>query len=355
MFIRVSFLEIEWCWILCISIPTRRIPSYNCCHFKQFRPEGQASALSGSQVDLEADSVSFQDRLDHATALRELRHVADGQNRSLVQASKILLSRPASAALRKRIWQLTDSCGIEIRLATKFLPPMVSPARVASSVAPKRILAENADGEVIVLRCGHFGWPFDESAEIVEIRSFHLIVTRLLLPEYARRGEEQPRNGYDRASQLKAVIAPQPAMLLGSSDVIRAFHGRWFVTSSTDSCVASNSSLQRTNSKLPGSCVIEPASPVPCNEPGESLLTSISTYSPGDLRVNAPLDDEDWHGAIIMGVVPLYPAPHLTVRDLQASLSFARCLVDKARRILSTKRPSSTSRSSSGLPMIWNQ
>ncbi len=34
--------------------------------------------LGGDEVDLEADSVSFQDKLDHATTLCKLGHVTDG-------------------------------------------------------------------------------------------------------------------------------------------------------------------------------------------------------------------------------------------------------------------------------------
>src|SRR6266852_2154872 len=67
------------------SISARRIPSYSGRHFEQIGTKCQAGMLGGDQVDLEADSVPFQDKLDHATMLCKLGHVTDGQNRHFVQ------------------------------------------------------------------------------------------------------------------------------------------------------------------------------------------------------------------------------------------------------------------------------
>ena len=66
-----------------VSISRLRIPSDDGRHLEQFGAERQASALGCGQVDLEADSISFQDKLDHAATLRELRDVTDGQDGAL--------------------------------------------------------------------------------------------------------------------------------------------------------------------------------------------------------------------------------------------------------------------------------
>src|ERR1700726_58577 len=55
----------------------------------------------------------------------------------LSRSTIILLSRLSSVRLRKRIWQSPDSSALEIRLATTVLPPIVSPASVASRLGPK--------------------------------------------------------------------------------------------------------------------------------------------------------------------------------------------------------------------------
>ena len=55
----------------------------------------------------------------------------------LSRASMILLSRLSSAELMNRIWQLSASCGLEIRLAATLFPAIVSPASVASRAGPK--------------------------------------------------------------------------------------------------------------------------------------------------------------------------------------------------------------------------
>src|SRR5580693_1877663 len=54
----------------------------------------------------------------------------------LLRVLMVVLSRASSAELRKRIWQLPDSCGVEIRLAVTLFPAIVSPARVASRTGP---------------------------------------------------------------------------------------------------------------------------------------------------------------------------------------------------------------------------
>ena len=55
---------------MCVNLP---ILSDGGRHLEQFRAERQTSMLGGGQVDLEANFLPFQDKLDHAAALDELR------------------------------------------------------------------------------------------------------------------------------------------------------------------------------------------------------------------------------------------------------------------------------------------
>src|SRR5580698_6231141 len=86
-FIRVSFLEIEDCWVLAmmVSVSRLRALSNGGCHLEQFGTQCQARALGCGQVDLEADSIFFHNKLDHALTLRELRDITDCQDCILVQ------------------------------------------------------------------------------------------------------------------------------------------------------------------------------------------------------------------------------------------------------------------------------
>ncbi len=82
----MSFFEIEYCWFLgIVSISRVGILSDDSRHLEQLGAERQARALRCGQVDLETDSILFRDKLDHATTLRELRDVTDGQDRALIQ------------------------------------------------------------------------------------------------------------------------------------------------------------------------------------------------------------------------------------------------------------------------------
>src|SRR5580692_942552 len=85
-FIKVSFLEIEYCWVLgmVVSISWLRVFSDDRRHLEQLGAERQARALSCGQVNFEANSILFQDKLNHAATLRELGDVADGQDRAFV-------------------------------------------------------------------------------------------------------------------------------------------------------------------------------------------------------------------------------------------------------------------------------
>src|SRR6266404_3735061 len=68
-----------------VSISGRRISPYRGRHLEQFRTQSQAGMLHSGEVDLKADPLSFQDKLDHSATLRELRHVTNGQNSLFVQ------------------------------------------------------------------------------------------------------------------------------------------------------------------------------------------------------------------------------------------------------------------------------
>ena len=84
----------------------------------------------------------------------------------------ILLSRLASDELMKRIWQSTDSCGLEIRLRGHFLVSYRFASKRRIQSWSKWILAEDADGKGAGLGGRDFGGPFDESAKVVEVGSF---------------------------------------------------------------------------------------------------------------------------------------------------------------------------------------
>src|SRR6266436_1726652 len=63
-----------------VSVSRRRVSPYGGRHLEQFRTQSQASMLHSPEVDLKADSSSFEDKLDHAAALREPWHVTDSEN-----------------------------------------------------------------------------------------------------------------------------------------------------------------------------------------------------------------------------------------------------------------------------------
>jgi hypothetical protein len=201
------------------------IPSDGGRYLKQLRAERQAGTLSCGQVDLKTDSTPLQHKLDHATVFRELGDVANGEDRGFVQCVDDFVK---TIALRRADKQ---NLAVDGLLRTRD-----SPRRnllVSSRFAGKRriqslskwIIAEDTNGKGAVAGGRDSGGPFDESTKVVQVGGFHLILTRLLLPEYARRGEEQPQNGRNWAPQQKTAITPQSPMLLESN---RCAHGYCF-------------------------------------------------------------------------------------------------------------------------------
>jgi len=75
-----------------LSISRRGFSSHTDRHLEKFRAQSQASMLDSSEVNLKADFLFFEDKLDHAATLRELRRVTDGQNACLSRDSMILSS-----------------------------------------------------------------------------------------------------------------------------------------------------------------------------------------------------------------------------------------------------------------------
>ena len=58
-----------------------------------------------------------------------------------------------------------------------LLPPIVSPASVASRLRAKGILPENTDSKRAALVCRNLPRPFDESAKVIEVGGFHFVVS----------------------------------------------------------------------------------------------------------------------------------------------------------------------------------
>ena len=82
-----------------VSISGRRNSPYRGRDLEQFGTERQARVLSCSYVDLEANSVSFCNKLDHPAAAGELWHVTDCQDTGVAKFRENLLE----AVLLRRI------------------------------------------------------------------------------------------------------------------------------------------------------------------------------------------------------------------------------------------------------------
>jgi len=84
----------------------------------------------------------------------------------------------------------------------------------------------------------------------------------------------------------------------------------------------------------------------------ELTIPSWPKFVPGDLST---IDNEKWDMRPIVGMShSIMPRTTRLSAICHPCLLSMRCLMDKARRIFSINRPSSTSRSSFGLPIIWN-
>jgi hypothetical protein len=84
----------------------------------------------------------------------------------------------------------------------------------------------------------------------------------------------------------------------------------------------------------------------------ELTIPSWPKFVPGDLST---IDNEKWEMPPIVGMShSIMPRTTRLSAICHPCLLSMRCLMDKARRIFSINRPSSTSRSSFGLPIIWN-
>src|SRR5258708_7931127 len=94
-----------------LSVSRRGISPYRGRHLEQFRAESQTSPLHGGEVYFKADFFPFENKLDHAAALRELRHVTDGQDRPFVEG----FDDPAKPAVLRRAHEQNLSTGRFLR------------------------------------------------------------------------------------------------------------------------------------------------------------------------------------------------------------------------------------------------
>src|ERR1700719_2730634 len=134
-----------------VSISGRRISPYRGRDLEQFRTQSQARLLHSSDVDLKADSLSFQDKLDHAATLGELRHVTHGQDRPFVQSfdddvklGLLYGAQEKNLAIARLLWG-GDSHGGHPLAGDLFT------CKRGVKNRSKRILAENTDREGVVL------------------------------------------------------------------------------------------------------------------------------------------------------------------------------------------------------------
>src|ERR1700730_7610736 len=139
MFIKVSFLEIELCWTLGIVCQSpggefllTMVATLSSSELK-VRPAFRTAARLTSQRTLFPSRTNWimPPCWENSGMSLTVRTAC------LFRALMIVLSWASSAELRKRIWQLPDSCGVEIRLAATLFPAIVSPASVVSRNGPK--------------------------------------------------------------------------------------------------------------------------------------------------------------------------------------------------------------------------
>jgi len=156
-----------------------RISPYRGRDLEQFRTQSQASMLHSSEVDLKADFLAFQDKLDHPASLGELRHVTHGQDSMFVQGfygcvkSGVLGgAQEKNLAIARLLWS-GDSLGGYSLSSYRF----TCKSRIKNRA--KRILPENTDREGVVLGKRHVRRPFDEVAEVVKIGGLHVVVSGL--------------------------------------------------------------------------------------------------------------------------------------------------------------------------------
>src|SRR6266853_1301905 len=135
--------------------------------------------LHSGEVDLEADPLSFQDKLDHAATLRELRHVTNGQDGLFAQrfddAVKLGClggAQEKNLAIARLLWS-GDSLG------GYFLSSDCFTRKRGIKNRAKGVFAENTDREGLVLGRRNVRRPFDEVAKVVKIGGLHVVVSGL--------------------------------------------------------------------------------------------------------------------------------------------------------------------------------
>ncbi len=160
-----------------MSVSRGGISPYGGSHFEQFGAQSQASMLNSTEVDFKADLFPFEDELDHAATLRELRHVTDGQNSLFVEGfddfakSAVLRGAHEKNVASGRFLRRGDSFGCDT------LSPYCFACKGGIQSGPKGVLTENTDGERVTVGCDT-GRPFDEAAEIIEIGGLNVVVGR---------------------------------------------------------------------------------------------------------------------------------------------------------------------------------
>src|SRR6266446_1395489 len=161
------------------SISGRRISPYRGRDLEQFRTQSQPSMLHSSEVDLKADSLSLQDKLDHAATLREQRHVTNGQDGLFVQGfddfveSGFLRGAQEKNLATPRLLQGGDSPGDHSFSRYRFT------CKRAIKNRAKGILAENTNREGVVLGRRDINRPFDEVAKVIKIGGLHVVISVL--------------------------------------------------------------------------------------------------------------------------------------------------------------------------------
>src|SRR6267143_844763 len=162
-----------------VSISGRRISPYRGRDFEQFRTQSQASMLHSSEVDLKADFFAFQDKLDHAATLGELRYITNCQNSLFAQGfdNGVKLGCLGGAQEKNlaiaRLLQRGDSLGGHSLSGYRFT------CKRGIKNRAEWILAENTDREGVVLGRRDVRRPFDEVAKVVEIGGLHVVVSGL--------------------------------------------------------------------------------------------------------------------------------------------------------------------------------
>src|SRR5260370_30566056 len=146
---------------------------------EQLRPQSTASMLQSSEVDLKADSLAFQEKLDHPASLGELRHVTHCQDSLFVQGfngcvkSGVLGgAQEKNLAIARLLWSGDSLSGYSLS-SYRF----TCKSRIKNRA--KRILPENTEREGVVLGKHHVPRPFDEVAEVVKIGGLHVVVSGL--------------------------------------------------------------------------------------------------------------------------------------------------------------------------------